>query len=258
MSHLYGTDSAEWNVDSKVLRRFFLKNKALKSTFIEVGAARPDYLSISKLFRNSGWNVISVEPNPEFCRLQREAGNDVLEFACGDRDDEDVPFTVVDSRTTESGEVTYESFSSLGMKQTFKAIAPANLQIRQIKVRMRRLSTLIDAYAADSTELSILSVDVEGWELEVLDGLDFSRHRPKCIILENLFSDTRYRTYLLDRGYRLWRTLPPNEVYINEEMRLSPLETSLYRVWDSFFCAISMRLAFLGSGLNRARRTNLT
>jgi hypothetical protein len=94
MSHLHGSGSAEWDVDEKIMRRFFQEKNEKTRVFIEVGAARPDYLSISRLFRVNGWIVMSVEPNPEFCRLQREAGNDVLEFACGGRDEDNVDFTV--------------------------------------------------------------------------------------------------------------------------------------------------------------------
>lgn len=255
MSHLHGTGSAEWDVDEKVMRRFFGVKDEKNRIFIEVGAARPDYLSISRLFRDNGWIVMSVEPNPEFCRLQREAGNDVLEFACGGRDEDNVDFTVVDSRASDSGEVSYESFSSLGMKQDFKAIAPPNLQLRNIKVKMRRLSTLIELHAAGCQELSILSIDVEGWELEVLEGLDFSRHQPKCIILENLFNDVGYRKYLFERGYRLWRVLPPNDIYLHRCIPMSRLETAIFCLWDSIYCRFAMRWASIRSALGRSQNS---
>jgi len=62
-----------------------------------------------------------------------------------------------------------------------------------------------------------LSVDVEGWELEVLAGLDFRKYRPKVLIVENLFNETTYRTRIAEYGYLLWQFVWPNDVYVARE-----------------------------------------
>jgi FkbM family methyltransferase len=49
--------------------------------------------------------------------------------------------------------------------------------VRRIKVNVRRLDTLLAEHAPHVRQLDIVS-DVEGWELEVLDGLSFERYRP--------------------------------------------------------------------------------
>ena len=64
----------------------------------------------------------------------------------------------------------------------------------------------------------LVTVDVEGWELEVLAGLDFERYRPKVLIIENLFCDEDYRRFMAERGYALWRIAFPNEVYVRTEL----------------------------------------
>jgi hypothetical protein len=61
-----------------------------------------------------------------------------------------------------------------------------------------------------------LSVDVEGWELEVLDGLDLEKYRPRVMVIENLFRDRKYRAYMRAKGYTLWRCLRPNDIYTSE------------------------------------------
>jgi len=63
---------AEADVDRIVQQRFFPGQSS--GIFVEVGAARPDYLSNSALYRSLGWTVIAIEPNPEFCKLHRERG----------------------------------------------------------------------------------------------------------------------------------------------------------------------------------------
>jgi len=208
--------AVEGNVDRIVQERFFPSGNGV---FVEVGAARPDYLSISASFRGRGWKIVAVEPNPAYQDLYRQHGIEVLPYACGERDADDVDFSVVDSHSTayEGGRVTYESFSSLAIKDSYAALKP-NLDVKPIKVKLRRLDTIMAEHAPDVGAIDVVSVDVEGWELEVLKGLTFSRFRPKVLIVENLFSDQSYRDFMADRGYRLWRVLKPNEVYVREDL----------------------------------------
>ena len=193
---------------------------AASGVFVDVGAARPDFLSISALYRAIGWRVIAIEPNPDFCELHRSRGYEVLQYACGDRDEDNVDFTIVDSHECDyrGGRVSYESFSSLGIKDSY-AMLKSDLDTRKIKVRLRRLDTLLATHAQDIRRIDVVSVDVEGWEREVLNGLNFRKYRPRVLIIENFFSDDAYRRYMAERGYVLWRVIEPNDVYV----RATPL-----------------------------------
>jgi hypothetical protein len=107
---------AEGNVDEAVRGRFFPAQPA--GVLVEVGAAHPAYLSLSALYRGLGWRIIAVEPNPEFCELHRAQGHVILQYACGDHDEDDVDFSVADSHGTEygGGRVSYVSFPRLGSR----------------------------------------------------------------------------------------------------------------------------------------------
>ncbi len=207
---------AEGNVDRLIRRKFF---KGGTGVFVDVGAARPDWLSISASFRERGWRVIAIEPNPEFCEEYRRRGLEVLQYACGDRDQDDVDFVVVDSHGTEylDGRVSYESFSSLAIKEGYAALKP-DLDKRTIKVSLRKLDTILQTHAPEIAEIDILSLDVEGWELEVLSGLSVGRYRPKVMVIENLLDDPEYRSTLTGLGYGLWRRVMLNEVYVRADL----------------------------------------
>ncbi|MGD0520460.1 MAG: FkbM family methyltransferase [Terracidiphilus sp.] len=206
---------AEADVDRIVQQRFFPGQSS--GIFVEVGAARPDYLSNSALYRSLGWTVIAIEPNPEFCKLHRERGFPILEYACGDHDQDGVDFSVVKTHGVQylGGDVSYESHSSLAIKDSHARLE-SNLDIRKIKVNLRRLDTILRTHAAEIGPIDLLSVDVEGWELEVLDGLDFHRYRPRVMVIENLFRDRKYRAYMRAKGYKLWRCVRPNDIYTNQ------------------------------------------
>jgi FkbM family methyltransferase len=205
---------AEQDVDL-VVRDHFFPERGYRGLFVDVGAARPDYLSVSALYRGLGWRVLAVEPNPEFAALQRRAGAEVLEYACGTRDEDDVEFTLVNQhgQAYEGGQVSYESFSSLGIKKEYAELKK-DLDTRKIRVKLRRLETILRQHAPEVERIDILSIDVEGWELEVLQGLDLPRRRPRVMVIENLFRSQAYVDALAGAGYRLWRRLYPNDVYV--------------------------------------------
>lgn len=208
---------AEGGVDVDIAQRFFSSQG--RGVFVEVGAARPDFLSVSAHFRSLGWRVISIEPIPEFSELHRQAGHEILQYACGEVDQDDVDFTVVNSHehAYEDGKLSFESFSSLGIKPKFSALK-SDLDKRTIKVDVRRLDTVLKQHAPDVGRIDILCVDVEGWEMEVLRGLDFNRHRPKVMVIENFFYEGSYRKFAHSMGFTLWRVYAPNDVYVANEL----------------------------------------
>lgn len=170
-----------------VIEKTFFSDPAYHGVIVDVGAATPDFLSISAHFRSRGWTVIPVEPNPRFCTMYRDRGWDVVEAACADRDADDVPFTLVHAGWAWSGgTVTNESWSSLGIRGKFaQSIQGQPVTTEQISVKVRRLDTILSEKLQESQEIDILSLDVEGWELEVLGGLSIQKYRPKVVIMEN-------------------------------------------------------------------------
>jgi len=218
---------AEGGIDRIIHRRFFAR--ATSGVFVEVGAAGPRYLSNSAFYRSLGWRVIAIEPNPAFADEYRRQGLEVLQYACGERDQDDVSFTLVHSHGIEhaGGGLTFESMSALSVDPRVAKLRD-ELVTSTIRTDMRRLDTILSRRAAEVTEIDILSIDVEGWELPVVRGLDFGRYRPKVCIVENLFRDEAYPRELCARGYELWSRPYPNEIYVRRDL-LSPPERVVRR-----------------------------
>ena len=218
--------AAEHDIDVIVRDKFFPPRRLLgflpdlkPRTIVEVGAAHPNYLSISASFRGLGWKVIAIEPNPKFCAMHRASGFEVLQYACSDEDRDDVDFVVVDSLGAEymGGKVSNESFSSLGIKGKFEDLYSAvdyETTMTTIKVNARRLDTILSVHSPFLGRIDILAVDVEGWELTVIRGISLDRYKPIVIILENLFDDDRYREFMADRDYDLFAHIAPNDVFV--------------------------------------------
>lgn len=243
---------AEGGEDRLVMERFFREKG--RGVIVEVGAARPDYLSMSALFRAMGWRALAIEPNPAYGEHYRRLGLEVLPYACGDHDEDDVDFVVVNSHGAKyrGGSVMYESWSSLSIKDS-RAELKSDLDVTRIKVNLRRLDSILQAHAPDVGEIDIVSVDVEGWELEALSGLDFDRYKPRVLIVENLFYEASYRAFMEDRGYVLWRRVRPNDVYVRSEM-LDRGEALMARLRIGFSTAVRRCRALVGRTLRGRRR----
>ena len=162
--------------------------------------------------------VIAIEPNPDFCAIHRGLGNEIYEYACSDTESDDAEFYVVDSQGADylGGKVSFESFSSLGIKDEFAALhetVRSKTKVKKISVKVRKLDTILREHAPEVSLIDILAVDVEGWELSVMRGLSIETFMPQIVILENLFKSDAYVLYMESKGYKLWQRLEPNDIF---------------------------------------------
>ena len=194
---------AEHDTD-RIIRETFFPDFDRKGIMVEVGGGTPEFLSMSKHFKDSGWRTIVVEPNPAFVDQHRKMGNEVYQYACSFEDRSGVPFTVVSQQVEAyGGIVTDHSFSSLEIKPGFAAHLPANATRKELSVKD----------AATLAAVDLLSVDVEGWELEVLRGFDTNRIECPVIVLENFNHEPSYADYMRGIGYDLARKIEYNYVF---------------------------------------------
>lgn len=89
---------AEFDTD-KIIREKYFPNYDYKGLIIEVGGATPEFLSMSKHFKDNGWRTIIIEPNPTFAQQHIEIGNEVYQFACS-YEDKDGEFTIVEQQVS--------------------------------------------------------------------------------------------------------------------------------------------------------------
>jgi FkbM family methyltransferase len=157
--------------------------------FIEAGANDGISQSNTLYFEKyRGWKGILVEPIPELaarCRVNRP--NCIVEnFAL-------VPFDYKESHV----EMRYCNLMSL-VKGSMKSEEADLMHIQEgckiqdidsyeLKVPARTLTSILEANSVGKIDL--LSLDVEGFELDVLKGMDFERYRPSLMLVEARFRD---------------------------------------------------------------------
>ena len=62
--------------------------------------------------------------------------------------------------------------------------------------------------------LDYLSLDLEGFELPALQGLDFTRIRPRVVIIEDRLENLSRHRFMLRQGYKLVRRNGSNNWYL--------------------------------------------
>lgn len=207
---------AEFDTD-KIIREKYFSDYNYKGLIVEVGGATPEFLSMSKHFKDNGWRSIIIEPNPTFVKEHKKVGNEVYEYACS-YEDKDGEFTIVHQKTNAyGGIVTDHSFSSIEVKESY--ITQTNFKLteqnsKKIKVKIKKLNTILNEL--NINKVDILSIDVEGWEIEVMKGLDTKKIDCNVIVVENFLNDNSYKDYFESIGYFLNDVINYNQIYIKK------------------------------------------
>lgn len=189
---------AQWGDDVLVWEYF---GRKADGVFLEAGANDPKGISQTWLLEKRGWTGVLVEPVPECCERLREErpGSKVFQNALGSP--------------------AQRGILRLSFPSEFSALAaalPDGAVVREgervIEAELMTLDEVLSA--AGVTKLNYLSLDLEGMELEALEGLDFTRFAPDLIIVEDRLDDLSKHRFLQAAGYKLVRRNGSNHWYI--------------------------------------------
>lgn len=185
------------HLTDKTIREVFYPDYDYKGVMIEIGAAEPVELSLSKHFRDNGWRCICIDANPNFCKKHEELGHEIYNYACSKESlPEESSFYINRSPM---------SHSSLGMKY-------GGDWESEIKIKVITLNDLLKSINVDRIDFAC--IDVEGWEIEVLKGFDLDKYQPKVLVIENLSNNAEYGKYMTENGYDFHSKCVHNEIYV--------------------------------------------
>lgn len=205
--------------------------------YIDVGAAHPEDLSVTRLFYDHGWSGINLEPNNAyFAELQAHRGRDINLPVCA---------------TAEPGERVFHEIPGTGLSTLDTSVAEEHArkgwELKERRVPGLTLAQICEQYRPDGP-IHFLKIDVEGGEAEVLQGADFSRFRPWILLIEAtrpLSQEPDHAVWengLLAQGYRFAWFDGLNRFYVADEQAaaLLPYFTVQPNVFDGFLRAADL------------------
>lgn len=173
---------------------------------VEVGAN--DGVSGSNTFylEKRGWRGILVEANPDLinqCRRRRSRSIVVNAAVVPPGTPPTMSFEIVKGHSQRSSLLLDD------LHRSRMAAHASDYQTRLITVPAQTLDDILTQWHAP-VGLQLISIDVEGHEWGVLQGLSLDRWQPEVVIVERNAHepDERVSTYMKQHGYRYFCTTP--------------------------------------------------
>jgi FkbM family methyltransferase len=180
--------------------------------YIDVGAADPIDMSVTRVFYEHGWHGINLEPNDDYFGLLQAARPRDLNLQLG--------------AGRVSGRQVFHSIAGTGLSTFDATVAERHRQdgwpVTEHAVETLTLTELCRQHRPTGP-IHFLKVDVEGAEAEVLAGADFQLFRPWIVLVEATQplsqeqSHAGWEPYLTAHGYQFVWFDGLNRFYVADE-----------------------------------------
>lgn len=188
---------AQWGDD--VLAWDYL-GRARDGFFFEAGANDPVLLSQTCFLEEQGWRGVLVEPVPSCCEklIKVRTRSRVFQAALGAPEQRGYLRLRIPQGVTQLTAALRDG----------ESCAAGEL----VEAKLMTISEALDA--AGLATLDFLSLDLEGMELNALRGLDFVRHAPRLIIMEDRMEGLAKHRFLVRHGYKIVMRNGSNSWYV--------------------------------------------
>lgn len=144
--------------------------------YVDIGANDPDRFSNTKLFYKKGWSGINIEPDADlFKKLSHHRERDInLNIGIGEERSNLVFYQLVPH--------TLSTFSKedadTSVRQGFRLLGTVSVPVERLEDVLSR--------EADGREIDFMSIDTEGFDMQVLRSNNWERFRPRLICIESV------------------------------------------------------------------------
>jgi hypothetical protein len=136
--------------------------------------------------------------------------------------------------------MTFHVAGALSSLERERMAPGAELQ-RVIEVPVRTLDDIQPEVQAP-VPLDLLSLDVEGHELRVLEGFTFARWRPRLVLLEDHVGDLDKHRFVTAAGYKLIRRVENNGWYVPADAAVEVTPAQRWEIVRKYYLALPFRV----------------
>ena len=157
---------SHWGIDLIITKLLNSKNKGI---YIDVGCHHPFLNNHSYLLYKSGWEGINIDIDY----------NSIDMFNFFRKSDVNIQTAVTDHK----GEVDLFFYHNRAAKNTISKEFGSDAK-EQKKINSDTLNNIIENSKFKNSRIDFVSIDVEGNEMNVLNGFNLKKYKPKLILLE--------------------------------------------------------------------------
>ncbi len=187
---------------------FEILNLKRKGFFLDLAAAdgitHSNTYALEKLF---GWNGICIEPNPNFLKILKRKRKCIVVDSIVSNNNDSVEFRIDNGQL--GGIIANDTDNN------FKIRSNELKHATIFKKNAVTLTSILDEYGAPKI-IDYFSLDVEGSEERVIQGLDFSKYTFLCITIER--ANENVNKILFDNGYKFVKNYKYDTFYIHESL----------------------------------------
>lgn len=208
-----------------IMAHFFAQAGIAQPSYLDIGANEPRYISNTYFFYEKGASGVLIEPNPYLAKkLSKFRKNDtVVNAGIGLTDQAAADFYLFPNQynglSTFSKEEA-EHWAHTGMKGLGKVSYEKVIQMPLLAV-----NDILQKYFTDRAP-HILSLDVEGLDLQILQSLDFNRWQPAMICVETLQYDSQQNgfknnsiiSFMQEKNYAVYADTWVNTLFCKKEL----------------------------------------
>jgi FkbM family methyltransferase len=197
---------------------FLIKSIKIENpSYIDIGAYHPYKISNTALFYEEGFRGINIEPDPTlFKEFEKYRPEDInLNVGIGER----------------KGEFQFYRMSIPTLNTFSRIEAEKNEKFDDIKIidviniKTFTLQEIIKKYHSD-TFPDLMSLDVEGLDLEILNSIDYNVTKPKIICVETIpftnggiaKKNSRITELLKKKGYMAYADTFINTIFVEKKL----------------------------------------
>jgi FkbM family methyltransferase len=210
-AYFYGSRSYSQEGEDLVLRRLF--DRTPTGIYLDVGAHHPFRFSNTCLLHQRGWRGINIDPRPGSMTLFEKFRPRDINLEIG----------VARAR----GKMKYfmfkePAYNTFDVQQVSDQRKSGREPMSTVEVECVPLSQILDQHLGrlGSDPLDLLTVDAEGLDLDVLQSNDWTRFRPRAVVVEILGTDVSgacdspIGRYCSSVGYELFAKLHHSAVFL--------------------------------------------
>ncbi|WP_243370863.1 FkbM family methyltransferase [Geotalea sp. SG265] len=190
-----------------------LFNRQKNGFFVEVGCIDGRRFSNTLCFEERGWSGLCIEAHADYIDLLRQnrPKSIICHCAAAEGDENDAIFYSNSRGSLSTLDCSKETFFKDKYGKWFTGF-------EKQKVQKRRLDSLFKEYSINKIDL--LSLDIEGYEIEALKGIDFNLYRPKVLVIEaeTKEAETTIESIMVSHNYHKFYKLHQNLFFIANEV----------------------------------------